>query len=92
MAESTLRARALRAREILTGESRERGLLKWFQDEVEAFLGLKKGEGPSPTTIHRWFLVPPLRTMGPEYLAVLKDTERRARKVESLRKKIEEVR
>ena len=82
---ATLRARALRVREVLTGDGRERGLLKWFQDLVEE----RTGKRPSATTAHRWFLEPPLRTIWPDALLVLDELEREA--VEVLRKKMEEM-
>ena len=83
---TTLRARALRVREVLTGVSRERGLLKWFQDLVEQRTG---GRRPSPTTVHRWFLEPPLRTIWPPALRVLDELEKEA--VEVLRQKMREM-
>jgi len=92
MGENTLRARALRAREILTGESRDRGLLKWFQDEMEDRTGFR----PVAPTVFRWFHDPPKRDIlaspeGRQAVLVLEALETKAKKVAKLQKKIEEV-
>ena len=86
MDERTLRARAIRAREVLTGETRERGLLKWLQDEVEH----ETGKRPSPASVHRYLADPPKRVIPPEVLKVLDTLEAEAR--DALREKLKEMR
>ena len=73
----TLRSRLLEAREVLTGETKERGFLLWFQNEAEN----RTGTRPSPTTAHRWLKDPPERKMQPWAMVVAEElvTEARAK-------------